>query len=332
MIGRTGCRALACGLAALAVGLGTASFGAEAQAVSPRHIGFVLVGFTQQSREAQAFRQGLQDAGYIEGRDVVIEWRWANGDYAHVPKLASDLVSRKVDVIVVDSTVAARSAKQATSTIPIVMALVADPIGSGLVDNLARPGANITGVSQMIPDLTAKQLQLLKEAIPSLKRVAAIWNPDTPFHTKAVEELKNAGRSLSLELTFVPARTPEDIGPAFAAAARARAQALYVVPDPQSQVRRKTVVAMALKAKLPTIYASKHAVDEGALMSYGANLQDLFRKSAGYVDKIFRGAKPGNLPIEQPTQFELVVNLKTAKALGLSIPRSILQRANEVLQ
>ena len=185
-----------------------------------------------ESKEAQAFRQGLRDAGYTEGRDMVIEWRSANGDYARVAKLAADLVQRKVDVIVADTTFATQAAKQATSTIPIVMALVADPVGSGVVANLAHPGGNATGLSIMLAELSAKRLQLLKEAIPRLSRVAVLWDPGTPYHPKAVEELKAVAPSLAIELSFERVRTPEEIGPAFAAIGRAHAQALYVIDGP----------------------------------------------------------------------------------------------------
>jgi putative ABC transport system substrate-binding protein len=261
----------------------------------------------------------------------VIEWRSANGDYAQVPELAADLIQRKVDVIVVGSTPAARAVQRATSTIPIVMALVADPVGSGLITSLAHPGGNVTGLSQMTSDLTAKHLQLLKETIPRLSRVAVLSNPDTPFHAKAAEDLKAAAPSLSIELKFVSVRTPEQIVPAFSAVLRERAQALYVLPAPQLVVHRRTLVEQATKARLPTIYGSRQFVDEGGLMSYGANLRDQFRRAAGYVDKILKGAKPADLPVEQPTTFELVINLKTAKALGLIIPQSILLRADEVI-
>jgi putative ABC transport system substrate-binding protein len=184
------------------------------------------VGWSAESKEVQQFRQGLLDAGYSEGRDVVIEWRSANGDYTRVPELVADLVKSEVDVIVADSTVVTRTAKRATSTIPIVMAIVADPVGSGLVTNLARPGGNVTGLSIMLPDFAAKQLQLLKEAIPRLTRVAVLWNPATPYHPKAIEELNVAAPSLSIELSFVGVRTPEEIGPAFSAMTRAHAEGL----------------------------------------------------------------------------------------------------------
>ena len=252
----------------------------------------LLVGWSPEQKEVQEFRQGLLDAGYVEGRDVVIEWRLANGDYARAPELVADLVQRKVDVIVVDGTQAARAAAQATSTIPIVMALVSDPVGSGLVANLARPGGNITGLSMMLAELSAKRLQLLKEAIPRVARVAVLWNPDTPFHTKAVEDLKAAAPSLAIELIFVSARTPEEFGPAFSAMTRAHAQALYVLPDAFFVVHRATLLKLASKARLPVISMTRQFADAGALMIYGPNFGDLFRRSAGYVDKILKGAKP----------------------------------------
>ena len=306
--------------------------GAYAQQPAPRRIGILLVGPSLESKEAQAFRQGLRTAGYAEGRDVVIEWRSASGDYDKVAGLAADLVQNKVDVMVVDGTVGTRAAKRATSNIPIVMVLVGDPVGSGLVANLAHPGGNVTGLSLMIPDLTAKQLQLLKEAIPRLTRVSVLWNPDTPRYAKVVEDLKAVAPSLSIELSFVAVRTPNEIGPAFSAVSRAHAQALYVIGDPLFFVHRTTLFKLASKARLPTMYGLRQYVDAGGLISYGANYEDLFRRSAAYVDKILKGAKPGDLPIEQPTKFEFAVNLKTAKALGLTIPESVLLQADEVIR
>ncbi|MGQ0579774.1 MAG: ABC transporter substrate-binding protein [Betaproteobacteria bacterium] len=302
------------------------------QPAAPRRIGVLLVAFSPESKEARAFRQGLRDAGYAEGRDIVIEWRSAGGDYARVQELAADLVQRKVDVIVVTSTIAVQAVKRATSTIPIVMAVVADPVGSGLVTSLAHPGGNVTGLSLMTLELTAKRLQLLKEAIPRLTRVAVLWNPDTPFHTTALKELKAAAPLLSMQLTFVSAQRPEAIGPAFSTINRARAQALYVLDDPVFLVHRMTLLQLASNARLPVIAGVRDFVGAGVLMSYGANFGDLFRRSAGYVDKILKGAKPGDLPIEQPTKFDFVVNLKTAKALGITIPQAILLRADEVIQ
>jgi putative ABC transport system substrate-binding protein len=302
------------------------------QSTLPRRIGVLLVARSPESEEVQAFRQGLLDAGYVDGRDVVIEWRVANGDYARLPELVADLVQRKVDVIVVISTPAAQAAKRATSTIPIVMAIVADPVGSGLVTNIAHPGGNVTGLSLMTAELAAKRLQLLKEAIPRLIRVAVLWNPDTSWHPKVVEELKVAAPALSIKLNFVPARTPEDFGPAFSAVNRMHSQALYVLDDAFFFTHRMTLLDRASKARLPVVYGERNFPDAGALMSYGIYVEDLFRRSAGYVDKILKGAKPGDLPIELPTKFQLVVNLKSAKALGITIPESILLQADEVIR
>ena len=299
---------------------------------SPPRIGVLLGALSPDSKEAQAFRQGLREAGYFEGRDVVIEWRTARGDYARLPELAADLVQHKVNVIVVQSTSAAHAVKRATSTIPIVMATVADPVGSGLVSNLANPGGNITGLSTMVVDLGAKRLQLLKETLPRVTRVAVLGNPTTSYYPKAIEELRAAARSLRIELTLVRAQAPQDFTAAIAAATRAHTQALYVIDDAFFVSRRGLLVKLATKARLPAIYGFRLYVDEGGLISYGPNYADLLRQSAGYVDKILRGAKPGELPIEQPNKVELVVNLQTAKTLGLAIPESILVRADEIIR
>ena len=300
------------------------------QPASPRRIG-VLFGVGG-PRESQQFRQGLLDAGYTEGRDVMIEWRSSNGDYDRIPELAADLVRRKVEVIVVTTTVAAKAVKRITSTIPIVMALVADPVGSGLVTNLAHPGGNVTGLSMMMAELSAKRLQLLKEAIPLLTRVAVLWNPSTPYHPRAIEELKAAAPSLAIELSFVGVRTPEELGLAFSAMSRAHAQALYVLDAPLFFTHRTRLLELASKARLPASYTSREYADEGGLISYGTSLGELMRRSAEYVDKILKGAKPGDLPIEQPNKFELVVNIRTAKALELTIPHSVLLQADEVIR
>jgi putative ABC transport system substrate-binding protein len=306
---------------------------ADAQhSASPRRIGVLLVGFSPTSKEAQAFRNGLRDAGYIEGRNVLIEWRSANGDFNLIPGLATDLVKGKVDVIVVDNTPAALAAKRATSTVPIVMALVADPVGSGLVASLAHPAGNITGLSVMATDLSIKRLQLLKEAIPRLTRLSVLWNPAQPWHPKVLEELKATSPSMSIELHFVSARTPEEIATAFSAVRAAHAQALYILGDHFFFTHRTTLLDLASKSRVAVMYGERHFADEGALMTYGIDYADQWRRCARYVDKILKGAKPGELPIEQPSKFELVVNLKTAKALGITIPESILLRADEVIR
>jgi putative ABC transport system substrate-binding protein len=328
-------RAFVRGIGALAAGCAIEGVPHRAHAqqpASPPRIGVLLVAFSPESKEALAFREGLRAAGYSEGRDVLIEWRSADGNYDRVAGLVGELVEQRVDVMVIDSTNASRAAKRATSTIPIVMALVADPVGSGLVGNLAHPGGNVTGLSMMMTDLSAKRLQLLKETVPRLTRVAVLWNPATPYHPKVIEELKTVAPSLSIALNFVPVRTPEQFRPAFTAFSRAHAQALYVIDDALFISHRTTLINLASTGRLPAVYGQREFADEGGLMAYGVNLGDLLRRSAGYVDKILKGAKPGDLPIEQPTKFDFVVNLRTAKSLGLTIPESILVRADEVIR
>jgi putative ABC transport system substrate-binding protein len=305
---------------------------AQQRVTSPRRIGVLLVGLSPESKEAKQFRLGLRDAGYSEGRDVVIEWRSASGDYDRVPALVADLVQKKVEVIVQDSTVGTEVTKHATSTIPIVMALVLDPVGSGLVKSLSHPGENVTGLSMMATELYPKRLQLLKEVNPQLTRVAAFWNPDHPFHAKAVEILKAIAPSLSIELSFVGVQTPEQFGPAFSDVSLSKAQALYVVEDPIFFAHRMTLLKLASLARLPTIHETRRFPEAGALMSYGPDPYDLFRRAAIYVDRILKGAKPADLPVEQPTKFELVINLRTAKALGLQIPPQLLALADDVIE
>jgi putative ABC transport system substrate-binding protein len=320
-------------MAMLGGGLLAAPLAAAAQqAASQRRVAVLLVGLSPESKPAQHFRQGLRHAGYSEGRNVVIEWLSAKGDYDRVPPLVADLIRSKVEVIVVDSTVAAQVAKRSTSTIPIVMALVLDPVGTGLVKSLAHPGGNVTGLSMMTTDVNSKRLHLVKEAMPGLTRVAVLWNPDHPFHSKMVEDLKVIAPSLSMELSFVGVRTPEQFGPAFSDVSRAHAQALYVVDDPIFFAHRTTFFKLASKARLPTIHELSRWPQEGGLMSYGPDINDLFYRAATYVDRILKGARPPDLPVEQPNKFELIINLKVAKALGLTIPQSLLQRADEVIQ
>jgi putative ABC transport system substrate-binding protein len=306
---------------------------ARAQTRSTRRIGVLLVGFSPDSKAAQSFRQGLREAGYVEGRGVAIEWRAANGDYSRVPALIEDLIQKNVEVIVHDSTVGTAAAKRATSTIPNVMALVLDPVGSGLVKSLANPGGNVTGLSMMTTlDLNSKRLQLLKEMTPGLTRASVIWNPDHPLHVRAVEELKSIAPRLSIGLSFMAVRTRDELAPAFSDVKQAGAQAVYVIDDPIFFTHRTTLLELATTARLPTIHDLRRFPEVGALMSYGPDVYDLFRRSAFYVDRILKGAKPTELPVEQPTKFELVVNQRTAKALGLEVPLTILYRADEVIE
>jgi len=319
-------------LAALVSWLGLSAKLYAQQPALPRRIGVLLVAWSPEGREAQAFRQGLEEAGYVVGRDVVIEWRSAEGDYKRIPELVAELVRSHVDVIVTDSTIGTRVLQRATSTLPIVMASVADPLGSGFVTSLAHPGGNITGHSTMIAELSVKRLQLLKEAIPTVTRVAVLWNLDTPYTPKVIEELQAVAPSLAIELIPVGIRSSAEIASRLSGVGQMHAQALYVVGDAMFIAHRSTLISLAAKARIPTIYGYRVYVDDGGLMSYGPNFRDLLRRSAGYVDKILKGAKPGDLPIQQPNQFEMVVNLKTAKALGIKIPESILVRADEVIR
>ena len=301
------------------------------QATFPKRVGFLLVGLSPESREVQVFRRELRRAGYIEGRNLVMEWHSANGDYDRVPALVADLIRSNVDVMVHDSTIGTQVAKRATSTIPIVMALVLDPIGSGLVENLSHPGGNITGLSMMALELYPKRLQLLKEINPQLTRAGVWWNPDHPFHPKAVEEVKAAAPSLSIELSFAAVRKPEQFLAAFSDLTRANAQAMYVVDDPIFFAHRDILLNLASAARLPTIYETRRYPDAGGLISYGPDIHDLFRRTAIYVNRILEGARPADLPVEQPTKFELVINLGTARALGLTIPDKLLALADDVI-
>jgi putative ABC transport system substrate-binding protein len=300
--------------------------------LSPRHIGVLLASLPAESKQANAFRQGLADAGYVEGRDVVIDWRLAGGDYDQVRLFAIDLVQRKIDVIVSDSSVAGQALKRTTSAIPIVIPTMADPVGSGLVKSMAHPGGNITGCSLMTTELGLKRLQLLQEAMPRLRRVALVWNPDTPFHPKVIEDFKAAAPGLSIHLTIVSMRNLDQLGATLSAAARARAQALYFIEDPLYFTHRAAILKEASRTRMPVIYMDRGFTEEGGLMSYGPRVGELWHRGAEYVDRILKGAKPSDLPVEQPTKFELVVNLKTAKALHITIPESILLRADEVIR
>jgi putative ABC transport system substrate-binding protein len=331
-------RRLLLALISLATGLRPFSLASGADAQQPNRV--PVVGYLAQATGpddplTMAWRQGLRELGYVEGRTIRVEFRTAQGHPDRLPGLAEELVQLNVDVIFTGSTLGAQALKRTTSTIPIVMALVTDPVGSGLVASLAHPGGNVTGLSSITTELSSKRLQLLKEAIPRLARVAVMWNPDTPltpWQAKAVEDLNAAAASMSIHLNFVRARAPSDFDAAFSAMRQARAQALHVIENPAFYANRMTLAMLASKARLPTISGTRAFADAGALMSYGVDYADQMRRAAEYIDKILKGAKPGDLPIEQPTKFELVVNLKTAKALGITIPESILVRADEVIK
>ena len=281
---------------------------------------------------ADAFRQGLRGLGYVEGRTIVLEERWADGKFERLPSLASELVRLNVDVIVTASTPAAQAAQQATRTIPIVITLVTDPVESGLVASLARPGGNITGLSLMHPELTGKRLELLKEIIPTVRRVGVFWNASTPAYRLLLTETETAARSLGLQLHVVEVRGPTDFENAFSALTRGRVGALVLLPDVLFRNQQRRILDLASKNHLPAMYWSRELVDAGGLMAYGANIPDQYRQAATVVDKILKGATPGELPLEQPAKLELVINLKTAKALGVTVPQSVLRRADYVVE
>jgi len=279
-----------------------------------------------------AFRQGLRDLGYMEGRDIKIETRFAEGKLDALDGLAKELLALKVDVLVTDSTIATAAAKRATTSVPIVFATTADPVAAGIVPTLGRPGGNITGFAVILSELVGKRLQLLNETFPKIKRVAVISNPRHPAHPPAMQELEKAARILHLNLANFPIGSPEAFEPAFAEIRRWNAEAVFVFDDAFLDFHRERIANLAISARLPSMFGYRLFVDGGGLMSYGPDLADQFRRSAKLVDRILKGAKPGDLPIEQPTKFELAVNLKTASALGLTVPQSILLRADEIIR
>ncbi len=276
--------------------------------------------------------QGLRDLGYVEGKNIVIERRYSEGRNERLPDLAAELVRLKVDVIVAASSPPPHAAKRATSTIPIVITNHGDPVGTGLVASLARPGGNVTGLSIVTPELFGKQLQLLKEAVPRISRVAVLSNLTNPIHAPYLTEAEIAARALEVRLHILEARAPSDFAGAFSAMRTERDGGLIVLGDPMFFGQRARIAELAASHRLPAVASFREFVDAGGLTAYGANLRENFRRAATYVDRILKGAKPGDLPIEQPTKFEFVINLKTARALGLTIPQSVLLRADEVVQ
>jgi putative ABC transport system substrate-binding protein len=314
-----------------------APLAAEAQqAAKVARIGYLSPNLAASPHQQEAFRQGLRDLGYVEGRNLAIEYRDAEGKAERLPALATELVALKVDVIVTGGgTPTALAAKQATKTIPIVFAGVADPVTSGLVTSLARPGGNVTGSSNLTPELVGKRLEQLTQTVPGVSRVAVLWQPGGLGERTEKDMLKGAevaAPAVGVRLQFVEARGPENFDRAFSDMTKARAGALTVLPSNMFINERRRLVDLAAKHRLPTVYGLREFVDAGGLMSYGPNLADLSRRAATYVDKILKGAKPGDLPVEQPTKFELVINLKTAKALGLTIPQSVLAHADDLIQ
>jgi putative ABC transport system substrate-binding protein len=279
----------------------------------------------------EAFRQGLRDLGYIEGRNIAIEARFAEGQAARLPELIAELLRLKIDILVAGGSEAVRPAK-GNSTLPIVVAHFEDPVGEGFVTNLARPGGNITGLSRMSSDLAGKRVELLKEAKTTIRRVGVFINPTNAPNLLAMKEADDAARALGVQLQALEVRRPDDLEEAFASAAKDRTDALIASVDRIFDTERKRIMHFAINKRLPTMFHTSRAVEEGGLMSYAPNVLDLFRRSASYVDKILKGAKPADLPVEQPTKFELVINLKTAKQIGLTIPPNVLARADKVIR
>ena len=299
-----------------------------------RRIGFLAVG-TREGRAVliEGFRKGLQELGYVEGKNIVIEYRFSEGKDERLPDLAHELVVLKVELIVASGTPASFAAAKTTRTVPIVMGgIAANPVDTGLVASLARPGGNVTGMSLISSQLSGKRLELLKTLLPGLSRVAVFWNPTNPTYGQVMEELEIGARALGLQLQRLEVRVPDDFEGAFAAATREQAGALIVPGDPLTTNRPKVVADLAAKSRLPAMMEFREFVEAGGLMSYGANIFDSYRQAATYVDKILKGAKPADLPMQQPMKLDLFVNLKTAKALGITIPQTLLTRADKVIE
>jgi putative ABC transport system substrate-binding protein len=324
------------GLFAIVVALTVCGVRAEAQqpAKVPR------IGYLEASGDAhapgpwvEAFRQGLRDLGYSEGKNIVVEYRFAGGNLDRIPSLVAELVQLKVDVLVAPLLPAVRAAKEATKTIPIVMVLAVDPVATGIVDSLARPGGNITGLTRLTRELSGKRLELLTEVVPGISRIGVLWDANAPGPAIAFKEYEAAARSLKIQLQSLEVRGPDaDLEGAFQTAAKGRASAVVTITNPVLGRNSKRIAELAIKNRLPSVYEQSQYVEAGGLMSYATNDGDAFRRAATYVDKILKGTKPADLPVEQPTKFELVINLKAAKQIGLTIPPNVLARADRVIK
>ncbi len=319
------------------IGLGAAlAWALPARAQLPRTM--YRVGFLGNSTAAleadliEPFRQGLRDLGYEEGRNITIEYRWAEGKYERLPALIAELVALNLDVMVTAGTPATLAVKKAAISVPLVMAAIGDPVGISVVASLARPAGNITGLSAMAPDLEGKRLQLLGEVVPKLSHVAVIWNPLNEFQEISIRQLNAAAATLQIKVQPVAVRVAEDLDAAFATLVRDKPKALIILADRIFLHNRARLIDFATRNRLPGVYAYRELVEAGGLMSYGPSYEDMHRRAATYVDKILKGAKPADLPIEQPTKFNLVINRKAAEALGLTIPPSILVRADEMIE
>jgi putative ABC transport system substrate-binding protein len=317
----------------LTLGLLAPLLAAAQQVKTAPRIGFLSPATASQRRaELDAFWQGMRGLGYVEGQNLVVEYRWAEGRFDRLPKLADELVHLGVSVIVAHTTPGALAAKQAAGTIPVVMTNAGDPVGSHLVASLAKPGGNVTGLSMLNIDLGGKRVELLREVVPGLSRIFVLWNPDNHGNVLIMKNTEIAARVLGVQLHSFEVRRLEDLEHAFVAITGGHGSALMVIEDPITLDHRNRVADFAARNRLPAVYGLAAYVKAGGLLSYGIHLEDLFRRSAYYVDKILKGAKPADLPVEQPTKFELVISVKTAKALGLTIPPSMLGRADELIQ
>ncbi|HEX9146175.1 MAG TPA: ABC transporter substrate-binding protein [Candidatus Binatia bacterium] len=306
---------------------------AAAQQTKVARIGFLGATFpSSEEGRIEAFRQGLRELGYVEGKNIVIEYRWAEGKLDRLPGLAAELVRLNVDVIVAGGSTSTGAARKATSKIPIVMAQVNDPVGSGFVAGLARPGGNITGLSTLAPELSGKQLELLEEIVPRLSRVAIFGTSTAPGNAQALKGIEVAATAFGANLQYFDVLSENDLESSFLAANKSRAGAALVLSSPVFNSRRKQIANIAMKNRLPAIYFNPEFVEDGGLMTYAASYNDLYRRAAIYVDKILKGAKPADLPVEQPTKFELIINLKAAKRIGLTIPPNVLARADRVIK
>ena len=319
-------------VATIALGLLLASPITEAQQSGKTHRIGLLIGSSEAfaTPYIETFRQALRALGYVE-RSVAIEYRYADGNYDRLPALAAELVRLKVDVVVTEGTPPTRAAMQATTSIPIVMTVTGDPVAAGLVSNLARPGGNVTGASFFFPEIAAKRLQLLKEMIPALNRVTVVWNPSNAVHGPAVEAVQTAAKGLGIEVQHVKIQAPTDVDGALLAISRRR-ESVVVLEDALINVYSTQIAQLAARRRLPAIFGLTTFAEAGGLMAYGPNRPELWRRAATFVDKIFRGAKPGELPVEQPVRFDLAINVKAAQGLGLTIPPSLLLRADQLIQ
>lgn len=324
-------RRQAIGLAAVALVAVLSRRAAGQVAKTMARIGILTLGVAPTSPLAQSFRKGLRDLGYVEGRDLMLDFRFAQGKAENLPDLAAELARGRVDVIVTESNAAAIAAKDAAPATPVVMALAGDPITAGVVDSLGRPGGNVTGLTLVVPELSAKRLQFMNDVAPGVDLVAVLWNPSNPAAEDSMKETAAAARALGVRLRSIAVRSPNELERALAAAAKVRPGGLISLADSMLAAQSARIVRFALDHRLPAVFPQREFAEQGGLLSYGPNLAALFRRAAVFVDKILKGAKPADLPTEQPTEFELVVNLRTAKALGITIPNALLQRADEVI-